>query len=81
MAELNLKESYVVDAEGKKVGVLLSLSAYQELINRLRELETFRSANDVSLVDEILSDDEERVTRIPVANFRPRRGPGGMIVI
>ncbi len=81
MAELNLKESYVVDSEGRRVGVLLSLTAYNELINRLKELEAFRAANDVSLVDELMQEDRLRKTEIPVANFRPRRGPGGMIVI
>lgn len=81
MPELNLKENYVVDAEGRRVGVLLSLSAYNELINRLKELETFRNANDVSLVNQLPQEAVESRFDPSITNFRPRRGPGGMIVI
>lgn len=84
MLELNLKESYVIDADGRRIGVLLSLSAYNELKTRLEELEAFRTANDISVVKEIhtaegFGSSDSSLSSIP--SFRPRRGPGGMIVI
>ncbi|MCJ7695865.1 MAG: hypothetical protein MUO40_10625 [Anaerolineaceae bacterium] len=80
MIDLGLKESYLIDAEGKRIGVLLSMSDYQKLISRLEELDAFRSANDFNIVDELILDGIERsVDTMP--SFRQRRGPGGMIVI
>ena len=81
MAELKLKESYLVDTEGKRIGVLLSLSDYQALMNRLEELEAFRSANDINVMDDLLRDGTSRSSETQFPAYRQRRGPGGMIVI
>lgn len=80
MIDLGLKESYLIDAEGKRIGVLLSISDYQKLISRLEELDAYRSANDINIADAFLQDGTERSYE-GMPSFRQRRGPGGMIVI
>jgi len=80
MADLGVKANYVVDADGKRVGVLLSVGDYDRLINRLTELEAYQEANDIEIVDELLQDNAQKpFDALPV--YRQRRGPGGMIVI
>jgi len=80
MADLGVKANYVVDADGKRVGVLLSVGDYDRLINRLTELEAYQEANDIEIVDELLQDSNQKpFDTLPV--YRQRRGPGGMIVI
>jgi len=44
MNNLSLNEKYLVDKEGRRVGVVLSMQEFQSLINRLEELESFKSA-------------------------------------
>ena len=39
----NLKQSYLVDDEGKRVGVFLDIDAYQKLLADLEELESIRA--------------------------------------
>ncbi|HLY62814.1 MAG TPA: hypothetical protein VKV95_18880 [Terriglobia bacterium] len=39
----NFKQSYVVDDEGKRVGVFLDYDAYQKLLADLEELESIRA--------------------------------------
>ena len=80
MADLGVKANYVVDADGKRVGVLLSVGDYDRLINRLTELEAYQEANDIEIVDELLQDNGQKPFDVlPI--YRQRRGPGGMIVI
>lgn len=81
MGELNVKESYIIDKDGQRIGVVLSLSAYNALINRLNELEAFRSANDVDVMDALMQENKPLSSPTLLAPTRQRRGPGGMIVI
>lgn len=39
----NMKQSYLVDNEGKRVGVFLDIDAYQKLLADLEELESIRA--------------------------------------
>lgn len=80
MIDLGLKESYLVDTEGKRIGVLLSISDYQKLISRLEELDAFRSANDINFIEGLIPNGPE-ASFDGMPSFRQRRGPGGMIVI
>ncbi len=80
MAGLNIKANYVTDEEGKRIGVLLSISDYESLVNRLAELEAYQEVNDNEIVDELLQESYQRpFDNLPV--YRQRRGPGGMIVV
>lgn len=82
MGDLNVKESYIIDKDGQRIGVVLSLSAYSELINRLNELEAFRAANDLDVMDSLIKDDKpSSIPTSAIPPMRQRRGPGGMIVI
>lgn len=40
---IKLKERYVVDEKGNRVGVLLDLEDYQKLLEELEELESIRA--------------------------------------
>jgi hypothetical protein len=40
---ITFKERYVVDAKGNRVGVLLDIAAYRELLAELEELESIRA--------------------------------------
>jgi hypothetical protein len=40
---VTFKEQYVVDAKGNRVGVLLDIAAYRELLAELEELESIRA--------------------------------------
>lgn len=40
---IKLKESYVVDENGNRVGVLLDISDYHKLLEELEELESIRA--------------------------------------
>ena len=81
MGELITKESYIVDENGQRIGVVLSLSAYNALINRLNELEAFRAANDLDVMDALIKEDKPLSSPTLLPPMRQRRGPGGMIVI
>jgi PHD/YefM family antitoxin component YafN of YafNO toxin-antitoxin module len=39
-----MNEKYLVDKEGHRVGVVLSMQEYRSLMNRLEELESFKAA-------------------------------------
>lgn len=39
----NLKQSYLVDDDGNRVGVFLDIGAYQKLLADLEELESIRA--------------------------------------
>ena len=82
MNNLSLNEKYLVDKEGHRVGVLLSMQEFRALINRLEELESFKSAREeINIVDELLSERRRESNQENVPTFKRRQGPGGMVVV
>jgi len=82
MSNLSLNEQYLVDKDGRRVGVVLSIQAYQQLLNRLEELEAFRSAREeINIVDQLLAEARQSEPEESLPTFRRRQGPGGMVVI
>lgn len=82
MNNLAIEEKYLVDNEGNKVGILLSLQDYRALITRLEELESYKAAHEeINIVDQLLSQAGEEGLDENQATFKRRQGPGGMIVI
>jgi hypothetical protein len=82
MNNLSLNEKYLVDKEGNRMGVLLTLQDYRSIINRLEELEAFKAAHEeINIVDQILSEAREEGADENQPTFKRRQGPGGMIVI
>lgn len=78
----SLNEKYLVDKDGKKIGVILSMQEYRSLINRLEELESFKAAREeINIVDQILSEAKAEQPDDNLPSFRRRQGPGGMIVV
>jgi hypothetical protein len=52
MSKMNLlKEQYVVDENGQRIGVLLDIAEYQKILEELEELEAIR-AYDLAKADE-----------------------------
>ena len=82
MSNLTLNEQYLVDKDGRRVGVVLSMQAYQQLLNRLEELESFQSAREeINIVDQLLAEAKQAEPEDSMPTFRRRQGPGGMVVI
>ena len=82
MNNLSLNEQYLVDKDGRRVGVVLTLQAYQKLMDRLDELEAFQSAREeINIVDQLLAEARQGEPEESLPMFRRRQGPGGMIVI
>ena len=82
MKNLNINEKYLVDKEGHRVGVFLSMQEYRSLIKRLEELEAFKDAREeINIVDQLLSEGQREKTQENVPTFRRRQGPGGMVVV
>ncbi|MDY6846832.1 MAG: hypothetical protein SVP52_06820 [Chloroflexota bacterium] len=82
MNNLSLNEKYLVDKEGHRVGVVLSMQEYRSLMNRLEELESFRAAREeINIVDQILAEADKEGGKEQLPTFKRRQGPGGMIVI
>ena len=82
MNNFALNEQYLVDKDGRRVGVVLTMQAYQGLIRRLEELEAFQSAREeIDIVDQLLSRAQQDDSEESLPAFRRRQGPGGMIVI
>lgn len=82
MSNLSLNEQYLVDKDGRRVGVVLTLQAYQALMDRLEALEAFQSAREeINIVDQLLADAQRGEPEESLPTFRRRQGPGGMIVI
>ena len=82
MKNLKLNEKYLVDKDGRRVGVLLSLQEFRSLINRLEELESFKSAREeINIVDQLLSNGKREELEENLPTFRRRQGPGGMVVV
>lgn len=51
---LELQETYLTDAEGNRVGVILGIEEYQRLLDALEELEAVRAFDEAKKA----SDDE-----------------------
>ena len=82
MNNLSLNEQYLVDKDGRRVGVVLTLQAYQKLMDRLEELEAFQSAREeINIVDQLLAEARQGEPEESLPTFRRRQGPGGMVVI
>jgi|GEM_PF-1559543 hypothetical protein len=82
MKNLNINEKYLVDKDGHRVGVFLSMQEYRSLIKRLEELEAFKDAREeINIVDQLLSEGQREKTQENVPTFRRRQGPGGMVVV
>ncbi len=82
MNNLSLNEKYLVDKDGQRIGIFLSMQEYRSLINRLEELESFRAAREeINIVDQILAEAENESGEDSFPTFKRRQGPGGMIVV
>ena len=82
MNNLSFNEKYLVDKEGHRVGVVLSMQEYRSLMNRLEELESFKAAREeINIVDQLLAEAEKEGSNEQLPSFKRRQGPGGMIVI
>lgn len=82
MSTLTLNEQYLVDKDGRRISVVLSMQAYQDLIKRLEELEAYQSTREeINIVDQLLAEAKHAETEENLPTFRRRQGPGGMIVI
>ena len=82
MNNLSLNEKYLVDKDGKRVGVFLSMQEYRTLINRLEELESFRAAREeINIVDQLLADAGRESQEDNIPTFKRRQGPGGSVVV
>ena len=82
MNNLNLNEKYLVDKDGRRIGVFLSIQEYRSLINRLEELESLKSAREeINIVDQLLAEANEQPNEENLPSFKRRQGPGGMVVV
>jgi hypothetical protein len=82
MSEFPLNEQYLVDKDGRRVGVVLPMQAYHALLARLEELEAFKSSREeINIVDQLLAEARFEQPEESLPTFRRRQGPGGMIVI
>ena len=82
MTNFSLNEQYLVDKDGRRVGVVLTIQDYQRLLRRLEELEAYQSAREeINIVDQLLAEAKQGDTEDTMPTFRRRSGPGGMIVI
>jgi hypothetical protein len=82
MNNLNINEKYLVDKEGHRIGVFLTMQEYRSLIKRLEELESLKSAREeINIVDQLLAEANQQPSEENLPNFKRRQGPGGMIVV
>lgn len=82
MNNLTLNEKYLVDKDGNRIGVILSIQEYRSLINRLEELESFKAAREeINIVDQLLAEAAEEGADETLPTFKRRQGPGGMVVV
>lgn len=49
---MQLKEKYITDQQGNRIGVLLDIEEYQQLLEQLEELEAIQAYDNVILLDE-----------------------------
>jgi len=82
MNNLSINENYLVDKEGRQIGVLLTMQEYRILINRLKELESYKAARDeINIVDQLLSESKGEIPVENMPTFKRRQGPGGTVVV
>jgi len=82
MNNLSLNEKYLVDKEGHRIGVILTMQEFRSLIHRLEELESFKSAREeINIVDQLLEEASKANSQDNLPTFKRRQGPGGMIVV
>ncbi len=54
MNNLSMNEKYLVDKEGHRIGVILTMQEFRSLVNRLEELESFKAAREeINIVDQL----------------------------
>ncbi len=49
---MQLKEKYVTDEQGNRIGVFLGIEEYQKLLEQLEELESIQAYDDAILLNE-----------------------------
>ncbi len=49
---MQLKEKYVTDEQGNRIGVFLGIEEYQKLLEQLEELESSEAYDDAILLNE-----------------------------
>ena len=49
---MQLKEKYIIDQQGNRIGVLLDIEEYQQLLEQLEELEAIQAYDNAILLDE-----------------------------
>ena len=82
MNNFALNEQYLIDQDGHRISVVLSMQAFQDLMRRLEELESFQSAREeINIVDQLLAQARQEEPEEDLPTFRRRQAPGGMIVI
>lgn len=82
MNNLTLNEKYLVDKEGHRIGVFLSMQEFRSLVNRLEELESFKAAREeINIVDQLLAEADKEGPEENMPTFKRRQGPGGMVVV
>jgi len=82
MNNLSLNEKYLVDKEGHRIGVILTMQEFRSLIHRLEELESFRAAREeLNIVDQLLEEARAGSAQEDLPTFKRRQGPGGMLVV
>ena len=65
---MQLKEKYITDAQGNRIGVLLDIEEYQKLLEELEELEAIRAYDNA-----ILSDEEEIPFEVAISEIENSR--------
>jgi hypothetical protein len=61
---IELKEHYLVDAEGNRVGVILGIAEYQKLLEEREELESIRAYDAARASGDEVIPFEQAVTEI-----------------
>jgi hypothetical protein len=49
---MQLKEKYITDQQGNRIGVLLDIEEYQKLLEQLEELEAIQAYDNAILLNE-----------------------------
>ncbi|MEM9271455.1 MAG: hypothetical protein AAGA80_00640 [Cyanobacteria bacterium P01_F01_bin.143] len=65
---MQLKEKYITDSQGNRIGVLLDIEEYHKILAELEELETIRAYDNA-----IVSDDEEILFELAIAEIEKDR--------
>ncbi|MGK7946442.1 MAG: hypothetical protein AB4058_18435 [Microcystaceae cyanobacterium] len=65
---MQLEEKYVTDKQGNRIGILLDIEEYQQLLEELDELEAIKAYDNA-----ILSDDEEIPFEVAISEIESKR--------